>query len=426
MTDSIKSTIFFRADGDSEMGLGHIIRSSAIASYVKDHYKCILLTRCKIHSVLHEARSIFSEIVSLPVIDYYLEAENFSSITLKNCLFVLDGYFFDTAYQKILKSHGREFFFIDDIHAFKYYARVIVNQSGKIGPIDYEALPGTQYYLGPLYALLRAPFLEAAKEREKKLDNKNCFICFGGADPENKTLEILKNKNIQSGFEHFHVVIGSAYKYISELEDFATENKKISIHTSLSAEEMEAVMQQCCFAICSPSSVVYEYMSIGGVVFLEQTADNQKDILSYLVEERLAFHLKDVNEIGHSDILQSIEKQAIYFDGQSGERVLKIFNQYFAAKNLTIRKATINDLYTCFNWANDSDVRQQSFNENSIALEGHTAWFNNKLTDANTHFFILELNQQPVAQIRFDVKNNEAVIGYLADKSIRNKGLGTT
>ncbi len=143
MTDSIKPSIFFRADGDSVIGLGHIVRSSAMAAYLKDHYKCILLTRCHIQSVLNEASSIFSEIVSLPVIDYYLEARNFSSVTLKNSLFVLDGYFFDSSYQKILKSQGRDFFFIDDIHAFKYYARVIINQSGKINPIDYEALPGT-------------------------------------------------------------------------------------------------------------------------------------------------------------------------------------------------------------------------------------------------------------------------------------------
>jgi hypothetical protein len=32
----------------------------------------------------------------------------------------------------------------------------------------------------------------------------------------------------------------------------------------------------------------------------------------------------------------------------------------------------------------------------------------------------------PVAQIRFQVSGNEAVLGYLAAASIRSKGLGTT
>jgi len=425
MIDSTKQTIFFRADGDSVIGLGHIVRSSAMAAYLKGHYKCILLTRCVIASVLEEVSYIFDQIISLPVVDYYSEAHNFSDFKSKNSLVVLDGYFFDSRYQEILTGAGYKFFFIDDIHAFKYYANAIINQSGNIKPLDYNALPGTQFYLGPLYSLLRKPFLDAAKEKRNAVDNRNCFICFGGADPENKTLEILRKNKIRNNFDHFHIVVGSAYKYLNELEDFATGTKKITIHTSASAKEMVVIMKQCSYAICSPSSVVYEYMSIGGAVFLEQTANNQQSTLNYMVEERLAFHLKDIENIRNTDILQSHERQAIYFDGQSGERILKIFNQYFTSQKLTFRKATINDLQRCFDWANDSDVRQQSYNQNQIKLDDHTAWFNNKITDPQSFFYIIEMDQQPVAQIRFEIKNNEAILGYLADKSIRNQGLGT-
>lgn len=332
--DSIKPTIFFRADGDSVIGLGHIVRSSAMAAYLKDHYKCILLTRCIIASVLEEVSYIYNQIISLPVVDYYSEAHNFSDIKSENNLVILDGYLFDSSYQKILYDQGKSFFCIDDIHAFKYYSKAIINQSGKVSPVDYEALPGTQYYLGPLYALLRFPFLDAAKERKTVLNNQSCFICFGGADPGNKTLEILRKNDIQNNFDHFHIVVGSAYKHLNELENFGTRSKKISIYTSVSAKEMVAIMKQCSYAICSPSSIVYEYMSIGGAVFLEQTADNQQDILEYMVEERLAFHLKDMEQVRHADILKSLEKQAIYFDGKSGDRILTIFNQYFASQNL--------------------------------------------------------------------------------------------
>ena len=56
-------------------------------------------------------------------------------------------------------------------------------------------------------------------------------------------------------------------------------------------------MKQCCFAICSPSTIVYEYMSVGGVVFLEQIADNQEDVIKYMTEEGLAFLIKDIGNI---------------------------------------------------------------------------------------------------------------------------------
>jgi hypothetical protein len=38
-------------------------------------------------------------------------------------------------------------------------------------------------------------------------------------------------------------------------------------------------------------------MSVGGVVFLEQIADNQEDVIKYMTEEGLAFLIKDIGNI---------------------------------------------------------------------------------------------------------------------------------
>ena len=81
------------------------------------------------------------------------------------------------------------FFCIDDIHAYPFYAKAIINHSGGLKPTDYQALPGTLFYLGLRYALLRDDFLQAARNRNHKRDPGNCLICFGGADPGNKTLD---------------------------------------------------------------------------------------------------------------------------------------------------------------------------------------------------------------------------------------------
>ena len=56
-----KQRVVFRADGNSEMGLGHIIRSSALADAIRANYYCILVTRCKIDTVLKEIQSVFVE-----------------------------------------------------------------------------------------------------------------------------------------------------------------------------------------------------------------------------------------------------------------------------------------------------------------------------------------------------------------------------
>jgi RimJ/RimL family protein N-acetyltransferase len=62
----------------------------------------------------------------------------------------------------------------------------------------------------------------------------------------------------------------------------------------------------------------------------------------------------------------------------------------------------------------------------SIPLAAHTSWFNNKLKDVCSYFYILEYNEQPAGQIRFQVTGSEAIVGYLAGSSIRAKGFGAT
>lgn len=419
-----RQRILFRADGNTQMGLGHIIRSSALAAMLRDTYHCVLITACDLPDILHQMQSVFHEVIPVLGNDPLDLADHASP----SDLLVLDGYAFDESFQRVLAGKKIDFFCIDDIHAYPFLAKAIINHSGGLSINDYKALPDTQFYLGPRYALLRPCFLDAARSRRKNPDNRDCFLCFGGADPGNRTLSVLRDRQLMErlSFDHIHVVVGSAYRFTEELKEFARGKDHITLHRSLAPEDMVRVMQQCAFAICSPSTVVYEYMSAGGVVYLDQIADNQKDVIRYMVDEGLAFRLSDAGLIAVGSMQDSMDRQARYFDGGSGERLRKAFRLYLESRSLKIRRANENDLITCFDWANDPEVRAQSYNQSVISLEGHRAWFTGKLSDPNTFFYILERENKPVAQIRFQVANGEAVLGYLADKSIRSKGFGTS
>jgi UDP-2,4-diacetamido-2,4,6-trideoxy-beta-L-altropyranose hydrolase len=422
----IMSSIIFRADGNSAIGLGHLVRSSALADMLKEDYHCVLATRCKIESLLKEVGTAFAEIISLPEVSYSEEAKAFDKISSSENLIVLDGYNFNNDYQQELFQKGYDIFSIDDIHTFPFYSKVIINHSGGFTPLHYHSLPSTQFYLGPRYALLRKPFLKAARNRRNSITDKNCFVCFGGADPNNQTMTILQKDTIRNRFENFHVVVGNAYQYKDELEKFAENEEKIVVHHAVSPSDMVSIMKQCSYAVCSPSTVVYEYLSVGGIVFLEQFADNQKDVINYFQKEGITFTPQQIGCLTDKNIESSFTKQSIYFDGESDQRFRKLFHQYFESKRLNIRKVSEQDIELCFHWANAAEVRAQSYNQSSISLQEHTAWFQNKLNDPYSYFYILELDREPVAQIRFQVLKNEAVLGYLAGNMIRSKGLGTT
>jgi RimJ/RimL family protein N-acetyltransferase len=91
---------------------------------------------------------------------------------------------------------------------------------------------------------------------------------------------------------------------------------------------------------------------------------------------------------------------------------------------VTFRKANVSDLLLYFEWSNDADVREQSFQNDIISLDNHTTWFNNKLLDSNCVMLVFENELKiPIGQIRFQKENDSAfVIGISVAKEQRGKG----
>ncbi|MCB0478273.1 MAG: GNAT family N-acetyltransferase [Crocinitomicaceae bacterium] len=91
---------------------------------------------------------------------------------------------------------------------------------------------------------------------------------------------------------------------------------------------------------------------------------------------------------------------------------------------MILRKATSDDIKLIFDWANDIEVRKNAFNQDPIAYEDHKKWFNNKLEEAHSFIYILEVNNVPAGQIRFDLRLNSWYIDYSVSVSFRSQNLG--
>lgn len=91
---------------------------------------------------------------------------------------------------------------------------------------------------------------------------------------------------------------------------------------------------------------------------------------------------------------------------------------------LTNRPAQATDVQLFFDWANDPQTRQQSFNTNPIVWDNHITWFARKLADPNVLMLVFE-NQlgQPIGQVRFERITDEIVVGVSLDKAFRGQGL---
>ncbi|MDJ1491718.1 UDP-2,4-diacetamido-2,4,6-trideoxy-beta-L-altropyranose hydrolase [Cytophagaceae bacterium DM2B3-1] len=429
-----KIRVIFRADGNAQIGLGHVTRSLALADMLRDDFECIFAIQQPSDAIRNQILEVCTSLIELPLAtDYIQEATALLSRLQPTDIIVLDGYGFETLCQRVYKQAGHKLVCIDDIHAYHFVADVVVNQAGHINPSRYSHEIYTQLCIGPeQYALLRKPFLEKIKENRSSFDRKKLFISFGGGDNNDFTYSITKQVVEKDLFDEIVVLVGSAYPYMQNLQLFSEEHSHIKIYQNIDADQVSNLMHSCMAAICAPSSVAYEYCAVGGLLFLKQTANNQLGIVSFLINEKMAYIFDEqfpfiTSETAiEQDALAMMQSQRRYFTGKSNKAFLKLFKNLAFSKELKVRSADDNDLLLFFQWANDPEIRKYSYNSNPIELEVHKKWFQNKLLNSNSIMYVVSTSHEPIAQIRFEVDKEEAIISYLIDNKYRGKGLGVT
>lgn len=417
-----KPKIFFRADGSSTIGLGHVIRSLAFADMIKHHFECFFIIRNPSPSLRNQIKNVCDHLIDLNeeasmVQEAQLLVQNWIDNT---SIVVLDGYAFNTEYQKIIKTVGCKLICIDDINAYHFVSDVVINHSGGFEPQEYSIEANTRLLLGPSYALLRPEFLQVAKNQNSKSSSDSIFICFGGADPNNDTLQVLQRCIISKPDASYHIVLGSAFLHFESLEKFIQKTStKVYILRDLNAQEMVDKMKSCPIAITSPSTISYEYLCTGGKLFLKIIADNQIRINYFLISNNLAFAFDDFSEadkVSHNSKLQKS-----LFDGNQKKRLLKLLFDLA----LTLEFATENDIELYFDWANDTQTRAQSFTSKPILWKEHTQWFTKRIQSSEHVFYKAKISESDVGQIRYDLTEYNAMINYSVDEDFRGFGIGS-
>ncbi|MFD2247650.1 UDP-2,4-diacetamido-2,4,6-trideoxy-beta-L-altropyranose hydrolase [Pontibacter ruber] len=427
-----KRRIIFRADGNSRIGLGHVVRSLALADMLRHDFECVFAIQSPDRALQEQIRHVCDGIIALPPSSPSEDRFGYelAAYISEEEIVVLDGYNFGTAYQQNIKSRGATLVCIDDIHSYTFVADAVINQAGGMAPEMYTSAPYTKLCLGPAYALLRKPFLEAARtERTFPVGKLRVLLNMGGADPDNHTLRITQELTQLEAIQHIEIIVGSAYPHKMALKNWLEQNTNATLHQNLSAREMRDLMRRCALAVTSASGVAYEYCAVGGALYVLQTADNQESMYGFLTGNNLATEYKLLLQqleqgLRKEQFQQQVTTQREHFDGQSDERLKQLFHNLSLSANLTLRDAAPDDLELLFSWANDREVRSRSFKSEPIPLENHTRWFHARLDNPDTKLYIAEIEGEPAAHIRFEISGKVATISYLIGENYRGKGLG--
>jgi spore coat polysaccharide biosynthesis predicted glycosyltransferase SpsG len=243
---------------------------------------------------------------------------------------VLDHYGLDTQYQKTIKEKGCKLVCIDDLHDKEFFADLIINHAPNIEPSAYHAQTYTQFALGLEYVLLRPAFLRKLNSNTTILPRSNIFICLGGSDSGNKTLEIVEY--LKDNFKGLiNIVVGASYPFLGKLRDYLEKNdmlKRAFIHYNINEYEMVSLMQLSGIGICSSSSISIEYLSVSkGLLFLLLTADNQTIWYNYALLNKMAYPLSRESFENLNTLEVNYPLLDKVFCGNQTENLIQLFKQ---------------------------------------------------------------------------------------------------
>jgi len=420
-----KPYIAIRADGNSQIGLGHIHRTLALANYLKDYFS--------ITFYLYQADKLVMDLItkhgflleSIVAADYN-QPENFIRDLDNNTIIVLDGYQFKTDYQKAIKAQGYKLVAIDDLNEWLNVADVVINHAYAGIKSDYKVSSDSVLLGGLKYAIIKQELFNVKRHTDRKR-NLNVLVCIGGTDPDNYSERIIKEL-LSSTDKNISLLTYPLNKRFNELTDLAeTNSNRLKLHHSLNTNELIELIQNNDIAILQPSNIALEAAAIGICIALVQTAENQKHIKQTLLDSSCASnldlnHISDfINNVTIKHINEQISNQAQLLDGKSGLRYINEFNQLA----LTARKVNADDVKLIYDWNNDPVTRANSYNQNSILFEDHLKWFMNKIGDPQSVFLMLEFDNNPAGCVRIDNKSEENVIGITVAPEFRGKKLAT-
>jgi UDP-2,4-diacetamido-2,4,6-trideoxy-beta-L-altropyranose hydrolase len=435
------NALIIRADASIAIATGHVMRCLALAQAWQDAGGNVVFamaeSTCAIDARLS---SEGMEIVRLNVSSNSVQDAQDVSALARSCRanwVVVDGYRFDSEYQRNLKNGGLKLLFVDDLGRCEhYFADLVLNQNVYARENMYASREAhTRWLLGPRFSMLRRDFRRWGKwQREIAPKGRKVLVTMGGSDPDNVTAVVLEALGAVkiAGLEVV-TVVGGSNSNIDSVERFA--NESFSIRFLRDAPNMPELMAWADVAVSAAGSTCGEMCLLGLPAILVDLAENQTPVARELGRRRAAIHLGSSKEVTAAEIAESVQSLLLsaelrgslsqrsreLVDGEGAERV----RAAICGGDLVLRRVQEKDCRQLWEWANDPEVRPVSFATEPISWEQHLGWFNSKLRDPSAALYLVVNSEGiPAGQVRYEIDDMRAAVSISLAPQFRGKGYG--
>ena len=331
---------------------------------------------------------------------------------------------------------------IDDLADRPHQSNLLLDQNffGDATLQRYQNLvpPQCRQLLGPHYALLGPEYVLLHPLVLPRTDLRRVLVFFGGVDPSNLTgraLEALMHPALAD--LAVDVVLGLHSPHRQAVTEMVACRPLTNLHDSLPT--LAGLMVRADIAIGAGGATTWERACLGLPSLVVAIATNQLSFCVALDQAGCIQFLGDEASVTAEQIRSALlclktqpqtgRAATALTDGWGAQRLAMAMLGPHGAINL--RPAISADEALLLHWANDPQVRANSFLQEPIAPLDHHHWFEKGLADPNRLLLIATAADGcPIGQIRFDRQPasedsvvSEAKLGLSIDRCARGYGL---
>jgi len=312
------SALMIRADANIAMGTGHVMRCLALAQRWQEN----------------DGSVVFAMAESTPAIDDCLRAESAQIVRLKcppnssedarqvsqlaqdshAAWVVVDGYHFDSEYQRNLKNAGLKVLFVDDCSQCEhYFADLVLDQNTHASDHTYANCESyTQFLTGPRFSMLRREFRRWSHwEREIPDIARRLLVTIGGSDPDGLTLRLIKALAKISRFDlEVTVVAGGSNPDLPELRRMLAALPGAPIHLVSNSNNMPELMSQSDLAVICAGGTLWELLLMGCPTLSYSRTPVQARIIAGLNTDGVVRSMGPVEDFEENAIVLAVKQLA--------------------------------------------------------------------------------------------------------------------
>jgi UDP-2,4-diacetamido-2,4,6-trideoxy-beta-L-altropyranose hydrolase len=438
---AFSGSVVLRADGSSQIGLGHLIRSlSLLQEFHLSGWKCAIAYQAEVSKMALEQQIFENLLADIDLIGLKHGKELCPDI-LKSTGFgdpdilIIDHYQLGQAFESIFSNFGTYVVVFDDLADRRHHCDTIINAgAGHEGNTYKELVPKhCQVLTGGEFNPLRPDF---SSNRRKSLQRSrfpisHIVVALGGTDANGETLPILR------ALAHLHVTqpsfsvntimstMAQQLGMIREFHDSAPANWSLS----LNVEDMANPLMKADLVIGSLGVSCWERACLGIPSIAVLSAENQRANATMLEARNAAIIISAGPKVEDEIIVAlqglmansvQLEKQstaaAELCDGQGCERITKAVLSHFKnRKSMTsvtlpvvqLRDIGPNDCSTIFQWQQIPEVRRFARIPDLPSWQEHSSWFARRIESIEGNFFMIEFDEEPVGFVRLDPASDQ-------------------